>query len=104
MASALENVMESNTRAYTVVNVPVKRLSSIPPKVSCPLASLNEVVGANEMPTTLLSMRPAVNALSVTVATVPPPLVVPVHDVSQNKVHREHQSTRCEIGWPNTRE
>ena len=56
---------------------PSNLLVSTPPNVSSPLASLSEVVGAKEIPTSFVSSRPRENALSVTVGTELPSEVVP---------------------------
>lgn len=62
---------------YTVCSDPVNLLGSAPPKLSSPLVIESEVVGSKETPTCLAPMRPAVNALSVTVGTGLPSEVVP---------------------------
>lgn len=52
---------------YTNVSGPVNLVSSMPPKVSSPFVESSDCVGANAMPISCASIKPWLNALSVTV-------------------------------------
>ena len=69
----------------------------MPPKVSWPLVTLSSVVGAKDIPRTFEPMTPALNALSVTVGTVPPPLVVPTLQVRAHEGEMRRSLTISEI-------
>ena len=72
----------SNNVTHTKVMVPVNFVGSTPPKVSSPFVTLVEVVGSNDMPSISFGIKPAENALSVTVGMVPPTVVVSNEDKS----------------------
>ena len=57
---------------------PVNLLVSGPQKDNSPLVEEREVAGSKDTPTCLALIRPAVNALSVTVGTSLPSDVVPL--------------------------
>lgn len=63
-------------KAYTKVMSPMNFDGSMPPKMSSPFVADREEEGSKEMPTSFVASSPAAKALSVTVGTVPPPVVV----------------------------
>ena len=79
---------------------PTNLLGSIPPKISSPLVSDSDVVGSKEIPTSFVASKPSENALSVTVGTVPPPVVVSALDQlwSQLRIKGEDMPSVRSVG------